>query len=587
MTQTKVDPFSLEIVKDSLVAIGDEMFYTLGRTSMSPIIYEVLDYACGLTDAKGQLLTQGHGVAGFIGMLSFMVRDVLEKFRDKLHPGDVIIINDPYSGGGSHLSDVGLVMPIFYEGEIVAFSANKAHWTEVGGKDPGSFTNDATEIFQEGLQFPCIKLFDAGVINQALVDLIQANVRFPDLSLGDMWAQVAALRTGERRFYELCERHGKEVVLASIDHLLAHGEQIARKELAALPKGTYEAVDYIDSDGMGNGPFRIQVKVTITDEKFICDFRGSHPQVLGPINCSYTSLVTDVRTIFLAITNPSQDINDGVFRPLEVITDPGLIFSAQRPAPTSNYWESGSAGGDLVWKALAPVLPHRLTAGHFLSVCAVTLSGKHHVTGEPFLIVEPSVGGWGAGEGMDGARGQFCIGDGETYNMPVEIAETRYGVMVDEYSLRCDGAGAGEYIGGSGVVRSYRALSDNQTVTVTFGRHKFLPWGVRGGEAGSPNEFYVEKANGEIDGPFGIYPRYPLNKGDVVKLVTATGGGYGHPFDRPADKVALDAKNGYISIEQAERKFGVTVNPATFEVLAETAERRAYRSRQEERTANE
>jgi N-methylhydantoinase B len=171
--------------------------------------------------------------------------------------------------------------------------------------------------------------------------------------------------------------------------------------------------------------------------------------------------------------------------------------------------------------------------------------------------------------------------------MPVEIAETRYGVMVDEYSLRCDGAGAGEYIGGSGVVRSYRALSDNQTVTVTFGRHKFLPWGVRGGEAGSPNEFYVEKANGEIDGPFGIYPRYPLNKGDVVKLVTATGGGYGHPFDRPADKVALDAKNGYISIEQAERKFGVTVNPATFEVLAETAERRAYRSRQEERTANE
>ncbi|WP_312108247.1 hydantoinase B/oxoprolinase family protein [Brevibacillus reuszeri] len=578
MTAKKVDPFSLEIVKDSLIAIGDEMFYTLGRTSMSPIIYEVLDYACGLTDARGQLLTQGHGIAGFIGNLSFMVRDTVKKFAEsnQLEPGDIIIINDPYSGGGSHLSDVGLVMPIFYEGEVVAFSANKAHWTEVGGKDPGSFTNDATDIYQEGLQFPCVKLFDAGKVNQALVDMIQANVRFPDLSLGDMWAQVAALRTGERRFQELCEKHGKEVVLASIHHLLDHGEQMARKELTCLKNGVYEAFDYIDSDGMGNGPFRVQVKVTVTDDEFICDFRGSHPQVMGPVNCSFTTLVSDVRTIFLAITNPSQDINDGVFRPLSIITDPGSIFSAERPAPVSVYWESGSAGGDLVWKALAPILPNRLSAGHFLSVCAVTLSGKHHVTDEPFLIVEPSVGGWGAGEGQDGVRGQFCIGDGETYNMPVEIAETRYGVMVDEYSLRCDGMGAGEYIGGSGVIRSYRAMTDKQAVTVTFGRNKFLPWGVSGGESGSPNEFYVEKANGEVDGPFGIYARYPLNKGDVVKLVTGTGGGYGHPLKRPAGKVASDTKNGYLTVKQAEEKYGIVLDPDTFSILRETAERQAF-----------
>ncbi|GED66905.1 5-oxoprolinase [Brevibacillus reuszeri] len=578
MTAKKVDPFSLEIVKDSLIAIGDEMFYTLGRTSMSPIIYEVLDYACGLTDARGQLLTQGHGIAGFIGNLSFMVRDTVKKFAEsnQLEPGDIIIINDPYSGGGSHLSDVGLVMPIFYEDEVVAFSANKAHWTEVGGKDPGSFTNDATDIYQEGLQFPCVKLFDAGKVNQALVDMIQANVRFPDLSLGDMWAQVAALRTGERRFQELCEKHGKEVVLASIDHLLDHGEQMARKELTCLKNGVYEAFDYIDSDGIGNGPFRVQVKVTVTDDEFICDFRGSHPQVIGPVNCSFTTLVSDVRTIFLAITNPSQDINDGVFRPLSIITDPGSIFSAERPAPVSVYWESGSAGGDLVWKALAPILPDRLSAGHFLSVCAVTLSGKHHVTDEPFLIVEPSVGGWGAGEGQDGVRGQFCIGDGETYNMPVEIAETRYGVMVDEYSLRCDGMGAGEYIGGSGVIRSYRAMTDKQAVTVTFGRNKFLPWGVNGGESGSPNEFYVEKANGEVDGPFGIYARYPLNKGDVVKLVTGTGGGYGHPLKRPAGKVASDTKNGYLTVKQAEEKYGIVLDPDTFSILRETAERQVF-----------
>ncbi|MDN4075457.1 hydantoinase B/oxoprolinase family protein [Fictibacillus terranigra] len=571
----KVDPFTLEIVKDSLIATGDEMFFALARTSMSPIIYEVLDYASGLTDAQGQLLTQGNGVTGFIGMLTFMVKQTLKKFntKDGLKPGDIIIINDPYGGGGSHLSDVGLVMPIFYEGEIVAFSANKAHWTEVGGKDPGSFSNDATEIFQEGLQFPCVKLFDEGKVNQPLLDIIEANVRFPDLSLGDLWAQVAALRTGEKRVKELCEKHSQEVVRTSIEHLLDHGEQMALKELKKLPKGTFKAESYIDDDGFKNGPFKIQVAVTITDDKFSCDFRGSHPQVPGPINCSYTALVSAVRTIFLAITNPSQDVNDGVFRPLEIITDPKSVLAAERPAPVSIYWESMLAGADLIWQAMAPHLPERLSAGHLLSVCAVTLSGNHHDTHEPFLIVEPSVGGWGAGKGQDGARGQFCIGDGETYNVPIEVAETRYGVMIDEYSLRTDGAGAGEYIGGAGVIRSYRAMSDNQMVSATFGRNQFVPWGFNGGGEGSSNEFMIEKASGEVDGPFGIYPRYPLNTGDVVKLMTATGGGYGNPLDRPAHQVAWDVKNGYISIDQAKDTFGVILHPVTFAVERVSEER--------------
>ncbi|MDF2036392.1 hydantoinase B/oxoprolinase family protein [Bacillus sp. CMF12] len=574
IVRSKVDPFTLEIVKDSLVAIGDEMFIALAKTSMSPIIYEVLDYASGLTDAKGQLLTQGNGVTGFIGMLSDMVKQTLKKFGNgKLKEGDIIIINDSYGGGGSHLSDVGLVMPIFYKGEIVAFSANKAHWTEVGGKDPGSFSNDATDIFQEGLQFPSVKLFNEGEINQAIVDIIEANVRFPELSLGDMWAQVAALKTGEKRVKELCEKHGKQLFLSSVDYLLDHGEQLARQELTKLPKGTFNAEGFIDDDGFGNGPFKIKVKVTISDDKFVADFRGSHPQVPGPVNCSYTALVSAVRTIFLAITNPSQDANDGVFRPLEVITDKGSVLSAERPAPVSIYWESMLAGADLIWKALAPVIPHRLNAGHLLSVCSVVLSGLHQDTDEPFLIVEPSVGGWGASEGQDGARGQFCIGDGETYNVPVEVAETRYGIMVDEYSLHTDGAGAGEYIGGSGVIRSYKALTDNQMVSVTFGRNKFVPWGMNEGKEGSANKVYIEKANGEVDGPFGIYPRYPLNKGDVVKLVTATGGGYGDPFSRPAEKVADDVRNGYITAAQAEADFGVIVNDKTYEVEGLTEER--------------
>lgn len=569
MMQTKVDPFTLEIVKDSLLATGDEMFIALAKTSMSPIIYEVLDYASGLTDAKGQLLTQGNGVTGFIGMLSFMVKQTLKKYNEQgnLKPGDIIVVNDPYGGGGSHLSDVGLVMPIFFEGELIAFSANKAHWTEVGGKDPGSFTNDSRDIFQEGLQFPSIKLFDSGQLNEGLVEIIRANVRFPELSLGDMWAQVAALKTGERRVKEICEKYGKENVLAAIDYQLDHGETISRQELKKLPKGNFTAEGFVETDGIGNGPFPIKVEVTITDDEFICDFRGSSPQVPGSVNCSFTGLASAVRTIFLAITNPDQNVNDGVFRPLKIIVDEGSIMSAERPAPTSNYFETMLGCTDLIWKSLAPYIPNRLAAAHLLSVCSVTLSGSHQDTEEPFLIVEPSVGGWGGASGQDGASGQFCILDGETYNVPVEVAETRYGVLLDEYSLRIDGTGAGEYIGGKGVIRSYRAMSDNQSATITFGRNQYKLWGTADGMEGSVNEFHIHKANGDVDGPYGVYPRYPLQKNDVLKLMTATGGGYGNPLKRPAEQVCKDVKNEYYTVQEARLLFGVEINPETFEYV--------------------
>ncbi|WP_026695651.1 hydantoinase B/oxoprolinase family protein [Peribacillus kribbensis] len=578
---SKVDPFTLDIVKDSLVAIGEEMFYALARTSMSPIIYEVLDYASGLTDPKGQLLTQGNGVTGFIGMLSFMVRETLQRYNKTgdLKPGDIFLINDPYGGGGSHLCDVGLVMPIFYKGELVAFSANKAHWTEVGGKDAGSMSTDSTEIYQEGLQFPCVKIYDEGKLNQAVVDIIGANVRFPDLSLGDLWAQVAALKTGERRVQELCEKYSRDIVVNSIHHLLDHGEQLALKSLKELPQGIYEAVDFIDDDGIQDGPFRVQVKVEITENEFICDFRGSHPQVTGSINTSLTGLVSAVRTVYLAITNPSQDVNDGSFRPLKVLTDEGSIFNAVRPAPVSMYWESMLFGTDLVWKALAPVVPHRLSAGHFLSVCVAILSGQHQDTNERFLIVEPSVGGWGGAKGSDGASAQFCILDGETFNIPVEVCETRNGVLVDEYSLYTDGAGAGEFRGGHGVVRSYQALTNNQVFTASFGRHKYNVWGAEGGKDGSTNYFEIVKASGEVDGPFGKYNQYPLNKHDVARLVTATGGGYGDPINRPVEKVVDDVKNEYITAEQAERDYGVILDPDTFEIKNYTPERQAKEAR--------
>lgn len=517
--ETTISPFTMEVIKDSLLSIGDEMFIALAKTSMSPMFYEALDYACGLTDAKGNLISQGNGVTSFIGMLSPMVQHVLEKYDhgNDLHEGDIIIINDPYVGGGSHLSDVGLVMPIFYENEIVAFSVNKGHWTEVGGKDPGSFTNDSTEVYQEGLQLPGVKLFEAGKMNQAVVDIISINVRLPKQSLGDMWAQIAALRTGERRFAELCNRYDKQNVTESIQQLLNQGKLSAKQALEKLPKGTFTANDLIEDDPNVGGPYPINVKVEITDEAFICDFRGSHPQVPSPVNCSYYGLMASVRVMYLAIIHPTKNINEGVFQPLKIITDEGSILSAERPAPVSMNFEGRLGGADLIWKALAPHIPNQLPAGHLLSVSSVIISGDHPDTQEPFLLVEPSVGGWGAANDQDGQRGQFCMGDGETFNIPIEVAEARYGVLVDEYALRCDGGGAGEYIGGSGVIRKYKALSDEQKLTVSFGRHQQAPWGVNGGDEGGKSYIKVTKSNGEVVGPTGIVKSLRFNKGDVVE----------------------------------------------------------------------
>jgi N-methylhydantoinase B len=552
-----MDPFTVEIVKDSLVAIGDEMFVAMQRTSMSTIIYEVLDYATGLLDERGDLITQGNGVTGFLGTLTFAARSVIEKFGGHLAPGDVIITNDPYSGGGTHLSDVTLVQPLFYADRLVAFAANKAHWTEVGGASPGSWTTNSVDVWQEGLQFPCLKLVERGEIDHKLVELIRANVRTPDMSIGDMSAQAASLRVAERRFVELCDRYGLDTVQHSIAALMDYGEQMTRQQLARIPDGTYQAVDYIDDDGLGSGLLKMCVEVTVTPDRFVCDFTGSHPQVPGPINCGRSGLEAAVRVIFKALTDPGIPANEGCFRPLEVICPDGTVVTAARPAPTSIYWESMDIASDLIWRALAPVLPERLTMGHFLSVCGTVVSGVHPDTGELFILVEPQPGGWGAGVDRDGANGLVAMGDGETYTIPVEVCETRFGVQVEQLALNiCDG-GAGRYRGGRGLVREYRITADEAFVTGTFGRHKVLPWGMAGGQDGSPNTMEFVHADGSSR-VFGKVAQYRLARGESVRLVTGTGGGYGDPRTRPADEVRHDVRGGYITPAMAYRDYGVT-----------------------------
>jgi N-methylhydantoinase B len=564
----KVDPFTLEIISEQLIAAAEESFIAFGRTSQSPIIYEVLDYACAITDANGDLIAQANGVPGFIGTLTFAVKAIIDKFgHHGMHAGDVFITNDPYTGGGQHLSDVALIAPIFFGDRLVAFSVNKAHWTEVGGMAAGSWTTDSTEIYQEGLQFPAILLYERGVPIQSLIDLIAANVRTPERTLGDLHAGIASLHTAERRVLQICERYGLELLDASVAAILDYGETLARHGLAQLPKGTFFAEDWMDDDGLSDEPIHVCVTVTISDEEFIADFTGSAAQVRGPINCTRTRLHSACRAIFKAITDPHTPANDGWFRPLRVICPEGTVFTAQRPAPVSTYWETGAYAVDLLWHALFPVLPDRLTAGHSLSVCGTIISGTDE-EGKPFILVEPQAGGWGAGATKDGESGMVVVGDGETYIMPVEVCESRYPLLVDQFTFNLQSAGAGQYRGGFGLVRDYRILSQSAQLTTTFGRHRFLPWGAAGGEAGSPNGVAViPDAASEPTVWKGKLARYPLRRGDVARLVTGVGGGYGDPASRHPEAVRQDVHNEFLSVEQAQKIYGVILDPETLEIM--------------------
>lgn len=551
MTQ---DNFTSEIIQGALQAVGDEMFEAQRRTSMSPIIYEALDYAVGATDAQGNLLAQGNGVTAFLGSLDSAVRGTLAHFDEGagLQPGDIIITNCPYEGGGTHLSDVVTVLPIFHDGRIVAFTVNKAHWTEIGGMDTGSLTTRATEIFQEGLHFKFLKLYEAGKLNTSLVQLIRENVRLPIDTLGDMHAGVAAARVGARRIESLIARYGIDDVLTAMEELLDYGERLARLELQKLPDGCYVAEDLIEEDGLGNGPFIIKVIVTLKDGRCIADFTGTAAQAPGPINCSYAGLLTGVRCVFKAVTNPDIPANGGAFRPLEIICPPGTLLTAVSPAPVSLYFESLIAAIDVVWKALAPIAPNHLPAGHKRTVGSTFISGRHPDTGELYIMGEPLLGGWGAAPDADGINGMFCCGNGETFNIPVELTEARYGLQVDQYAFHVEKGGEGKFQGGKGVVLDYRVTSDDAFLTIAFSRTRSRPWGLQGGQKGSLNYAEILRNDGSVE-RHSVATALPLAGNEVARLYSATGGGFGDPAERLTDKVRNDLKNGYITPEQITR----------------------------------
>lgn len=550
------DRFTGEVIKDAIVAIGQEMFEAMLRTSMSPIIYETADFAVGITDARGNLLAQGNGVVAFLATLDTAVQSTLEKFPlEAVDPGDVFIANTPYAGGGTHLSDVTILVPIFVAERLIAWAANKAHWTEIGGAAAGSVSTTATEIFQEGLHFPFVKLYERGRVNQALLDVIRVNVRLPDSTLGDLHAGVAAANVGRNRVVELARRYGCDAVLQAMEELLDYGEKMARLELAKLPRGRFEAQDVIEDDGLGNGPFCIRVAVEIDDDRVVFDFSGSDPQAPGPANTTYTGLVTGSRCIFKAITNPHTPANGGSFRPLRVICPPGTILSAESPAPVSIYFDALVAAMDLVCKALAPSMPDILPAGTQRSVGATFLSGIHPDSGAFFVMGEPLVGGWGALRGRDGDGGQFCLANGETYNIPIELFESRYGVRIEQYAFHDHDGGHGAFRGGRGVVLDYRVTSETAYLTYAATRTESKPWGVAGGGEGTNNYVEVHRLDGRVERR-GTCTALAVRRGELIRLYSATGGGFGPPTERDPEAVASDLRNGFLTPAQARAIYG-------------------------------
>jgi N-methylhydantoinase B len=536
----KYDPITLEIIQSSLQAAADEMFAALRRTAMSAIIYEVLDMGTGITDRNGELAGSGAGIPAFVGVLDKTVKRVLAKFDQPgdIEPGDIFITNDPYSGGVTHLNDVILTMPVFAGEDVVAWTANIAHWNDVGGMVPGSMSTDATEIFQEGLILAGIKLFSRGEPIRSVFEILTANCRMPDFLTGDLWAGVASVRVGERRVLEIVNKYGKDVFLHAVKEYLDYGEQVTLAALKELPKGKYSLSEPQDA-----GPDYV-VTIEIRDDEFIIDLRGRDEATVA------------CQIAFKGIVSPERLSNGGTFRPLTVLTRPGSVFDPIYPAAQGIYYEITIRVHDLIWRCLAPHMPERLPAGGFASVCGTLFGGIHPDTGRDYAVIEPELGGWGGSSTSDGNPGQFSALHGETYNCPAEVAEARYGVTVDYLSFHDEDGGAGFHRGGKGVRIDYRIKSDNAWLTVAYTRDKVPPWPLLGGQPGSPNHVLIRRASGKTE-RYAVTSGLTLNTDDVIQVMTGTGAGWGEPLKRPLELVEQDLRNGYITLEQANRYYGL------------------------------
>lgn len=554
MNTNKFDPITLEIIQNSLQATADEMFASIRKTAMSSIIYEVLDMGTGILDADGEIASSGAGIPAFVGVLDKAVKVINKKYSPlgEICEGDVFATNDPYYGGVTHLNDIVIAMPVFVDHRIIAWTANIAHNSDVGGMAPGSLSGEATEIFQEGIRLPAIKIISQGKPIASVMDIMYVNSRMPDVLKGDVWSGIAAARIGANRLQEIAAKYGVDVFEHAMTDFMDYGEAASRLELANLPKGIFELAEEQDDGSL------YKVKITISEDSFCVDLTDNPDQVAAPVNTTRDGVMVSAQMIFKSLTNPYSPCNGGSFRPIELITKPGTVFDAQEPAPVGFYYEVELRAYDLMWRCLAQYMPERLSAGHFGSVCGTFIGGTHPDTGRQYTIIEPQIGGWGGRDGADGNNAMFCGFHGETYNCPAEINEARNGLWVDQMSINTASGGEGKFTGGRGIVMDYRIRANDGFLTAGYTRSKFPAWSLDGGSEGSSN--YVEYI--PVDGEkqrYAFVSGLALKTNDVVRVVTGNGGGLGDPKLRDPKAVLNDVRNGLISKSVAENIYGLSV----------------------------
>jgi N-methylhydantoinase B len=560
-----IDPVTTEIVRNGLIAVTEEMKTNLMRTAYNIIIYEALDFTTGLFTPQGETVSIGIGLPMFIRGMAETVKAKIRHFgRDGIKPGDIYVTNDAYLTG-SHLNHVTLTLPIFHRGTLVGFSCCMAHWLDIGGALGGM----TTDIFSEGLQIPILKYQDRGTVNRDLVDIIRQNVRLPSRAMGDLRAQVTAVKTGERRFLELVERYGRAAVLGAITAIMDHSDKSARARTRTIPDGVYFAESYMDDDGIDIGkPVPIRVKVEVKGDRMVVDLSEVSKQVRGFYNSGITTGHACAQVAYKCLTSPTDyPINDGSFRSLTSIVPPGRVVSAIRPAPMRWWMTYPMTIVDTIFKALAPAIPDRVIAGHHADLLVAACHGINPKSAEFFIAnFGPLGGGWGAKQIEDGVSATVCINDGDTHNSPNEQAEAKFPLVVESYRLVPDSGGAGRHRGGLGVERVVRARTAI-TMNTQIERAHCKPWGLGGGLAGTGNDVAL-RLNGtwKTDFPNAKVLVAALKAGDAFRIRSGGGGGYGAPFERAAELVLEDVRQGYVSIAAAAEQYGVVIDPKTLEI---------------------
>lgn len=568
------DAIRRELIREGLAAICEEMAVSVIRTSHSETVKSAMDFSTALCDAKGEIIAQGVTLPNQLGALPDAVAAVLREFAGDLDPGDVVMVNDPFAGG-MHLPDIFVVKPVFRDDQLVAIVATVAHHADLGGMVAGSMSPYAEECYQEGLRIPPLKLYSGGKPERGVFALLRANTRVPEIVLGDMAAQLVACDTGETGLLRLIEHHGQEVFDAQVTALLDYTEQLTRTEIRSFPEGTYRFTDYLDDNGVHEGPVAIAVAVTVRDGGVAMDFEGSAAQVTASLNCTLSFTKSNAYAAMRTLLRSDIPNNAGFFRPITVVAPLGSIVNCVLPAATGTRGLTGFRVLDAVFGALAPAVPDRVMGASDGGLSLVTIGGVRP-GGERFSVVELLSGAWGGQAHHEGQDGVPNLG-ANVSNIPVEMLEAAVPVRVERYGYMADTGGAGEHRGGLSLEREYTFLGD-ATLSVRSDRRTILPYGIGAGRPGTSSENRLA-----ADGPEGLMPSKfsrPVADGHRFYHRTAGAGGWGEPLDRDPEAIARDVRNGVLSPERALAEYAAVVAlDGTIDAGATAAERADRRRR--------